>query len=128
MTVIRKKVGKGIRIKKENIEGGAGAIDLTLDGEIGVDANDNKVKVRLNSSTEAVVTEDQTQTLTNKTHTSAVLNTGVSGSAVDTDDTLAADSDTLIPSQKAVKAYVASQVATETDLFENRRITILIPT
>ena len=37
---------------------------------------------------------------------SPVLNTGVSGSAIDTSTTLAANSDTLLPSQRAVKTYV----------------------
>jgi hypothetical protein len=45
------------------------------------------------------------KTLTNKTLTSPVINTGVSGTAIDTDGTMAANSDTLIPSQKAVKTY-----------------------
>lgn len=46
------------------------------------------------------------QTFTNKTHTSPVLNTGVSGTAIDTDGTFAANSDTILASQKAVKTYV----------------------
>lgn len=58
--------------------------------------------------TTKVVTPTGTQTLTNKTFTSPVLNTGVSGTAVDTDETLAANSDTLLASQKAVKTYVTN--------------------
>ena len=46
------------------------------------------------------------KTLTTPVLTSPVLNTGVSGTAVDTDNTLAADSDTLLASQKAIKYYV----------------------
>lgn len=42
------------------------------------------------------------------TVTSPVINTGVSGTAVDTDTTLAANSDTKLVSQKAVKAYIQS--------------------
>ena len=45
------------------------------------------------------------QTLTNKTLTSPVINTGISGTAIDTDGTLTANSDTLLASQKAVKTY-----------------------
>ena len=48
---------------------------------------------------------------TGVTLTSPVLNTGVSGTAVDTDGTLAANSDTKIPSQKAVKSYVDGAVS-----------------
>ena len=46
-----------------------------------------------------------TKALTNKTLTSPVINTGVSGTAIDTDGTLTANSDTKIASQKAVKTY-----------------------
>jgi hypothetical protein len=50
-----------------------------------------------------------TQTFTGvKTLASPVINTGVSGTAIDTDGTLAANSDTLLPSQKAVKTYVTA--------------------
>lgn len=61
-----------------------------------------------------------TLTLTNKTLTSPaintptitspVINTGVSGTAIDTDGTLAANSDALLASQKAVKTYVTAQI------------------
>lgn len=46
------------------------------------------------------------RTMANKTLTSPVLNTGVSGTAIDTDGTLAANSDTKLASQKATKTYV----------------------
>ena len=51
-------------------------------------------------------TVDGTETLENKTIILPVINDGVSGTAIDTDGTLTADSDTLIPSQSAVKSYV----------------------
>jgi len=57
-----------------------------------------------------VVTTSNTKTLTNKTLTSPVINTGVSGTAIDTDSTMAANSDTILPSQKAVKAAIAAKV------------------
>lgn len=66
MTRKRRRFPKGIEIPKENIEG-AGGEDLTREGEIGADSDDNKLKVRLDSATRSVVTEDQTQTITNKT-------------------------------------------------------------
>jgi|GEM_PF-3230053 len=61
-----------------------------------------------------IVGTSDNQTLTNKTLTSPVLNTGVSGTAIDTDGTLAANSDTKIASQKATKTYVDAAVATAT--------------
>lgn len=55
----------------------------------------------------AIVGTTDTQVLSAKTLTSPVLNTGVSGTAVDTDSAFAANSDTLLPSQKAVATAVA---------------------
>ena len=52
-----------------------------------------------------------TLTLTNKTLTSPVLNTGVSGTAVLDDDTFATASATTVPSSESVKAYVDSKPA-----------------
>ena len=49
-----------------------------------------------------------TDTLTNKTLTSAVLNTGVSGSAVLDEDNMASDSATKVATQQSIKAYVDS--------------------
>ena len=46
---------------------------------------------------------------------SPVLNTGVSGTAVSTDGTMAANSDTLINSQKSIRTYVASAISAITD-------------
>lgn len=45
-------------------------------------------------------------TMSNKTLTSPILNTGVSGTAIDTDVTLGANSDTKLASQKASKTYI----------------------
>jgi len=95
--------------------GGAISIDLdsetlTLAGGTGIASvsGTNTVTFNIDST---VATLTGSQVLTNKTLTSPVLNTGVSGTAVSTDDTLAADSDTLLPSQSAVKGYVDSATA-----------------
>jgi hypothetical protein len=53
-----------------------------------------------------IATIDDTQTLTNKTLTSPVLNTGVSGTAVLDEDDMATDSATQIATQQSIKAYV----------------------
>jgi hypothetical protein len=79
-----------------------------IEGEIKIDSADSKIKTTLNATPHEVVTNDQSQTLSNKTLTSPVINTGVSGTAIDTDVTLAANSDTLLASQKAIKAYVTA--------------------
>jgi hypothetical protein len=59
----------------------------------------------------ALVSTTATQTLTNKTLTSPVINTGVSGTAIDTDGALSANSNTRLASQKATKTY-ADRVTT----------------
>ena len=47
-----------------------------------------------------------TETLTNKTLTSPVINTGVSGTAILDEDNLASDSATQLATQQSIKAYV----------------------
>lgn len=67
-------------------------------------------------SIDTAVTVDKTtaQTLTNKTATSIVLNVGVSGSAIDTDATMVANSDTKLASQKATKTALATKLTATT--------------
>ena len=52
-----------------------------------------------------------TQTMTNKTLTSAVLNTGVSGTAIVDEDNMSSNSATKVPTQQSVKAYVDSEIS-----------------
>ena len=54
-----------------------------------------------------------TQTLTNKTLTSPVLNTGISGSAFLDEDDMASNSATKLASQQSIKAYVDTQLTAE---------------
>ena len=58
-----------------------------------------------------VTTLAGSQTLTNKTLTSAVLNTGVSGTAVLDEDNMSSNSATKLATQQSIKAYVDAQVA-----------------
>lgn len=53
-----------------------------------------------------------TQTMTNKTLTSPVLNTGVSGTAILDQDDMAADSNTQLATQQSIKAYVDNNIPT----------------
>ena len=57
-----------------------------------------------------VATLTGSQTLTNKTLTSPVLNTGVSGTAVKDEDNMASDSATHLATQQSIKAYVDAEV------------------
>ena len=62
------------------------------------------------SNTSAITLNTASQTLTNKTLTSPVLNTGVSGTAVLDEDNMASNSATKLATQQSIKAYVDSQV------------------
>jgi hypothetical protein len=61
--------------------------------------------------TTKVVTPGGTQTLTNKTLTSPVLNTGASGTAVLDEDDMVSDSATKLATQQSIKAYVDAEIA-----------------
>ena len=58
------------------------------------------------SNTSNITLLTSTQTLTNKTLTSPVINTGITGTAFLDEDDLASDSATKIASQQSIKAYV----------------------
>ena len=84
------------------------------------------VTLTLPATTSNLVGDTATQTLTNKTLTSAVLNTGVSGTAVLDEDNMASDSATKLATQQSIKAYVDGQVssvtASSTTTFTNKTI------
>jgi len=57
------------------------------------------------------ITASSSDTLTNKTLTSPVLNTGVSGTAIKDEDNMASNSATHLATQQSIKAYVDSQTS-----------------
>jgi len=63
-------------------------------------------------SVKAFVTSG-TITMTNKTLTSPVLNTAISGTAFKDEDDMSSDSATAVASQQSIKAYVDSQVTAQ---------------
>jgi hypothetical protein len=101
-----------------------GATDRTLDGKF---ITSGSALLTLPTSTDTLMGRNTTDTMTNKTLTSPVINTptgivkgdvGLSNvddvqqlpmSYLDTDVALTADSDLKVPSQKAIKAYVDGQ-------------------
>ena len=98
--------------------GGALAIDLdsetlTIAGGTGITTvgSGNGVTASIDST---FTTLTGSQTLTNKTLTSPVFNTGVSGSAVIDSDTMTGHSATTLASGESIKAYVDAQTTDET--------------
>ena len=71
-----------------------------------------------------VIGTTDSQTLTNKTLTSPVLNTGVSGTAVLDEDDMSSDSATKLASQQSIKAYVDTKILTEDTIAELNDTTI----
>jgi len=92
----------------------SGDATLNIGAGTGITVNADDIEV----DTSVVATLTGSQTLTNKTLTSAVLNTGVSGTAVLDEDDMSSNSATQIPTQQSVKAYVDSQVASKDALSE----------
>jgi len=97
--------------------GGPIAIDLDsatldLEGGTGIDttASTDKVSFAIDST---VTTLTGSQTLTNKTLTSPVLNTSATGTAIKDEDNMASDSATHLATQQSIKAYVDSNVTAQ---------------
>jgi len=72
----------------------------------------------LNIDNTVVATLTDSQTLTNKTLTSPVFNTGVSGSAILDADDMSGASATTLSTSESIKAYVDAQVDTKDALSE----------
>ena len=105
------------------VEGGGIDINWT-DTDNGTDGDPYDLTFAIDST---VTTLTGSQTLTNKTLTSAVLNTGVSGTAILDEDNMATNSATQLATQQSIKAYVDSQIATEDTLAELNDTTITSP-
>ena len=111
--------------------GGSLSIDLdsetmTFTGGTGIDTSGsgNAVTFAIDST---VATLTGTQTLTNKTLTSPVLNGTLSGTAFLDEDTMSSNSATAVASQQSIKAYVDAQVATANELSELTDVNITSP-
>lgn len=98
-----------------------------LEAKVGVDGSavttTHDYKLSGVTGSDKAASLDGTETFTNKTHTLPKINENVALTAsatelnlldgmtdIDTDSTMAADSDTVLPTQKAVKAAIAAKV------------------
>jgi hypothetical protein len=95
--------------------GGAQNVDLdsqslTFTGGTGIDTTGSSQTVTF-AIDSTVATLAGSQTLTNKTLTSPILNTGISGTAFLDEDNMASNSATKVASQQSIKAYVDAEVS-----------------
>ena len=86
----------------------AAEVRAHFSGSTGIDVSSGAISI---DSTVATLTGSQT--LTNKTLTSPVLNTGVSGSAILDSDTMSGASATTLASSESIKAYVDASILTK---------------
>ena len=89
------------------LTGGGTTGDVTLNIGAGTGITVNADDIAIDGT---VATLTGTQTFTNKTLTSAVLNTSVSGTAVLDEDDMTSNSATKLATQQSIKAYVDANV------------------
>ena len=110
--ISKKRFKRGIVIKPDTevLEG--------INGELKVDSADSKIKTTLGGTPHEVITNDQMQTLTNKSidaDNNTISNLEVDNlkaGVLDTDLNMVSPMDDTIPSAKATKAYVDAAAAT----------------
>ena len=79
---------------------------LNVVGSGGITATVSATDTLTIAAGSSIATLTGSQVLTNKTLTSPVLNTGVSGTAILDEDTMSSNSDTQLATQQSIKAYV----------------------
>ena len=96
-------------IAGDGLTGGAIFGDATLNVVGGTGITVNASDIAIDST---VTTLTGSQTLTNKTLISTILNTNVSGTAIKDEDDMSSDSATHLATQQSIKAYVDSKGVT----------------
>ena len=114
-TEINKLDGVNSTTTELNITDGDTSVGTTaVAGGDGIVTNDNGTMRHTSVDTFDTYLAGTTKTLTNKTLTSPVLNTGVSGSAILDEDNFASNSATHLATQQSIKAYVDSVAGSTT--------------
>ena len=85
----------------------SGDATLNIGAGTGITVNADDIQV----DTSVVTTLSGTQTLTNKTLTTPIINGTVSGTAIKDEDNMSSNSNTHLATQQSIKAYVDSSVA-----------------
>ena len=85
----------------------SGDATLNIGAGTGITVNADDIEV----DTSVVTTLSGTQTLTNKTLTTPIINGTVSGTAIKDEDNMSSNSNTHLATQQSIKAYVDSSVA-----------------
>jgi hypothetical protein len=100
-----------LRDSTSSVQTISGNDTLNVVGSGGITATVSATDTLTIAADSSIVTLSGSQVLTNKTLTSAVLNTGVSGTAILDEDTLSSNSDTQLATQQSIKAYVDNQIS-----------------
>jgi len=100
-----------LRDSTSSVQTISGNDTLNVVGSGGITATVSATDTLTIAADSSIVTLSDSQVLTNKTLTSAVLNTGVSGTAILDEDTLSSNSDTQLATQQSIKAYVDNQIS-----------------
>jgi hypothetical protein len=107
-------VNKGGNQATANSTGAGVTVDVSdgTDAALSYDSTKaSKFKIGEVGSQSEIVTATHTQTMTDKTLTSPVLNGSLTGTAIKDEDDMVSDSATAVPTQQSVKAYVDAEIA-----------------
>lgn len=99
--------------KLSTTSGGSAIAITNCAGSVTLTVIEEQINARLCSGTEKVVTDSNKLTLSNKIHTSPILNGCLSGTAFLDEDCMCSNSATKVASQQSIKAYVDSQVTAQ---------------
>jgi hypothetical protein len=119
MTIVMKRFTKGIVLKGESTD-----VTENLEGSLFHNDPENRLKAYIEGAVRQIVTNSQSQTLTNKTidvdnNTLSNIETdNLKSGVLNTSTTLSGASDTQIPSALAVKTYIDNGLAGQNDASE----------